>query len=146
MRRHKRNQRVVDSFCYLYGMLRFAWVVCFAFCNGEYHIVCVDFIYSSRGRLERDRGFTNPLSLSNTSPDPLGNPLRRENVGCRGGQGYRIPVSGAGRSSPLRYIVWVLGVRAETVRISENHARHMSFVFHWWWMDCSFLRLRGVLP
>ena len=54
-------------------------------------------------------------------------------------------MSGAGRSSPLRYIVWVLGVRAETVRVSENHAGHMSFVFHYWWMDCSFLRLRGVL-
>ena len=45
--------------------------------QGEYHIVCVDFIFSSRGRLERDRGFANPLSLSNTSPDPWGNPLRR---------------------------------------------------------------------
>ena len=42
-------------------------------------------------------------------------------------------VSGADRSSPLRRGVWVLCVRAETVRISENHARHMSFVFHWWW-------------
>ena len=20
-----------------------------------------------------------------------------------------------------------------------------SFVFHWWWIDCTFLRLRGVL-
>ena len=54
-------------------------------------------------------------------------------------------MSGANCSSPLRYIVWVLCVRAETVRVSENHAGHMSFVFHWWWMDCSFLRLRGVL-
>ena len=47
------------------------------FTRGEYHIVCVDFIYSSRGRLKRDRGFANPLSLSNTSPDPFGDPLRR---------------------------------------------------------------------
>ena len=47
------------------------------FTNGEYHVIRVDFIYSSRGRLERDRGFANPLSLSNTSPDPFGNPLRR---------------------------------------------------------------------
>ena len=47
------------------------------FTNGEYLTVCVDFIYSSRGRLKRDRGFANPLSLSNTSPDLWGNPLRR---------------------------------------------------------------------
>ena len=52
--------------------LRFALVVCIVFSNGEYHIVCVDFICSSRGRLKRDRGFANPLSLSNTSPDPWG--------------------------------------------------------------------------
>ena len=64
--------------------LRFALVVCIVFSNGEYHIVCVDFICSSRGRLKRDRGFANPLSLSNTSPDPWGDPLRRGNVGCRG--------------------------------------------------------------
>ena len=57
--------------------LRFALVVCIVFSNGEYHIVCVDFIGSSRGRLKRDRGFANPLSLSNTSPDPFGDPLRR---------------------------------------------------------------------
>ena len=54
-----------------------ASVVYSDFTNAEYHIVCVDFICSSRGRLKRDRGFANPLSLSNTSPDPWGNPLRR---------------------------------------------------------------------
>ena len=40
------------------------------FSNAEYRIALVDFICSSRGRLERDRGFANPLSLSNTSPHP----------------------------------------------------------------------------
>ena len=52
---------------------------------------------------------------------------------------------GAGRLSPLRCIVLVLGVRAEIVRISVDFAGLVSFVFHWWWIDCSFLRLRGVL-
>ena len=52
--------------------LRCSCVVYLGFTNEEYHIVCVDFIYSSRGRLKRDRGFANPLSLSNTSPDPWG--------------------------------------------------------------------------
>ena len=42
-------------------------------------------------------------------------------------------MSGADCSSPLRRIVLVLSVRAEVVRVSENHARHMSFVFHYWW-------------
>ena len=54
-------------------LISFVWI----FSNAEYRIALVDFICSSRGRLERDRGFANPLSLSNTSPDPWGNPLRR---------------------------------------------------------------------
>ena len=57
--------------------LRWALAYVLVFSNAEYRIAPVDFIYSSRGRLERDRGFANPLSLSNTSPDPLGYPLRR---------------------------------------------------------------------
>ena len=52
--------------------LRLAYGDCIGFTNAEYRIALVDFIYSSRGRLERDRGFANPLSLSNTSPDPGG--------------------------------------------------------------------------
>ena len=64
------------------------------FTRGEYHVVCVDFIYSSRGRLERDRGFANPLSLSNTSPDPFGNPLRRGILAAAVDRdlGFRYPV------------------------------------------------------
>ena len=46
---------------------------------------------------------------------------------------YRIPVSGAGRSSPLRRIDWVLCVRAWTVRVSVDFAGLGSHVFHWWW-------------
>ena len=102
------------------------------FTRGEYHIVCVDFIFSSRGRLERDRGFANPLSLSNTSPDPFGGSAAAGHICCRGGQGYRIPVSGADRSSPLRRIDWVLGVRAWTVRVSIGLVGLRSFVFHYW--------------
>ena len=52
--------------------LRLAYIVCIVFLNEEYLNALVDFICSSRGRLERDRGFSNPLSLSNTSPDPWG--------------------------------------------------------------------------
>ena len=46
--------------------LRLAYGDCIGFTNAEYHIVCVDFIYSSRGRLRNLRlavvvylGFTN---------------------------------------------------------------------------------------
>ena len=99
--------------------------------QGEYHIALVDFIGSSRGRLERDRGFSIPYP----SPTPLLTPEVSAAAGhicCRGGQGYRIPVSGADCLPPLRRGVWVLCVRAWTVRVSENHAGHMSFVFHYW--------------
>ena len=46
---------------------------------------------------------------------------------------YWIPVSGADRSSPLRRIDWVLGVRAEVACVSENLVGLWAFVFHWWW-------------
>ena len=42
-------------------------------------------------------------------------------------------MSGANRSSPLRYFVWVLCVRAWTVRVSVDFAGLVSFVFHYWW-------------
>ena len=41
-------------------------------------------------------------------------------------------MSGANRSSPLRYFVWVLCVRACIVRVSENLVRLRSLVFHYW--------------
>ena len=66
-------------------------------------------------------------------------------IAAAGLQGFSQLVSGAGRLSPLRYIVWVLCVRAWTVRISVDFVGLVSFVFHWWWIDCSFLRLRNVL-
>ena len=36
-------------------------------------------------------------------------------------------------------------VRAGIVRVSVDFVGLVSFVFHWWWIDCSFLRLRNVL-
>ena len=48
-------------------------------------------------------------------------------------QGYSQPYSGADRSSPLRRIVWVLGVRAWAVRVSVDLAGFWSHVFHYWW-------------
>ena len=100
--------------------------------QGEYHIVCVDFIFSSRGRLERDRGFANPLSLSNTSPDPWGDPLRRGNVGCRGLCQYRIPISGAVVTRQFRiWFGWLCSGYGRS-RFSRV-AQLVSHVFHYWW-------------
>ena len=51
--------------------LRWAVVVCIGFTNGEYHIVYVDLI-APRGGGWKETGDFDPLSLSNTSPDPGG--------------------------------------------------------------------------
>ena len=87
------------------------------FTNAEYHIVCVDFICSSRGRLKRDRGFANPLSLSNTSPDPWGDPLRRGILAAAvyTNSGSCIPVLSFIPSSESGFAVCV---RAGIVRVS----------------------------
>ena len=64
----------VDFICSSRGRLRnlrLAVVVYLGFTNEEYLIVCVDFIYSSRGGW-KETGDFDPLSLSNTSPDPGG--------------------------------------------------------------------------
>ena len=39
----------------------------------------------------------------------------------------------------------MLCVRAWAVRVSVDFVGFESHVFHWWWIDCSFLRLRGGL-
>ena len=117
-------------------MLRFAWVVCFAFCNGEYHVIRVDFIVALRrtkGRRRWTLRSPSPPSSGLHLLTPGGIRCGGVDVGCRGGQGYSQLVSGADRSSPLRRDVWVLGVRAWTVRVSVDFAGLWSFVFHWWW-------------
>ena len=47
--------------------LRCSLVVCFGFTNEEYLNALVDFIDSSRGRLERDRGLRSPIPLQHLS-------------------------------------------------------------------------------
>ena len=41
-------------------------------------------------------------------------------------------MSGADFSSPLRFLVWVLCVRAWTVRVSVGLVWLISHVFHYW--------------
>ena len=114
------------------------------FIRGEYHIALVDFIYSSRGRLERDRGFANPLSLSNTSPDPWGNPLRRGILAAAvyANIGFLYPVLSLLASSEYGYAVCV---RLCIVRVSVGLLGLYRTFFIIGGMDCSCLRLRGVL-
>ncbi len=125
---------LVDFICSSRGQirkLRFALVVCIVFSNIEYHIALVDFIGSSRGRLERDRGFSIPYP----SPTPLLTPAGSAAAGhicCRGGQGYRIPVSGADCLPPLRRGDWGNCVRSWTVRVSVDFVWLGAFVFHYW--------------
>ena len=112
-----------------------ALVVCFGFFNEEYLIALVDFIAPCGGH-QRTKEMDSAESLSSIlwtlTPHP-GESLRRDIIAAAGLCQFRIPVSGAGRLSPLRREDWVLCVRAWTVRVSVDFAGLMSFVFHWWW-------------
>ena len=122
---------------------RYALGGSFVFINEEYLIALVDFIYSSRGRLERDRGFANPLSLSNTSPDPWGNPLRRgiSAAAVYANIGFLYPVQVVYRQFRMLCSYLCSGwYRSRFSRVVGL----VSFVFHYWGMDCSCLRLREV--
>ena len=74
-----------------------------------------------------------PLSsiLWTLTPHP-GESLRREMMAAAGLGQYRIPVSGADFSSPLRREDWVLWVRFCIVRVSDGFVGHISLVFHYW--------------
>ena len=114
------------------------------FTRGEYHVIRVDFIYSSRGRLKRDRGFANPLSLSNTSPDPLG---------IRCGGALLLPrLTGISDSGircrfliPTSIYRLAICVRAVIVRVSVGLLGLGRSFFIIGGRGCSYLRLRGVL-
>ena len=123
--------------------LRYSLEFLSGFTNAEYHIALVDFIYSSRGRLERDRGFANPLSLSNTSPDPWGNPLRRGILAAAvyANIGFLYPVQVDHRQ--FRILLGCLCSGWYRSRFSRV-AQLVSHVFHYWGIGCSYLRLRVV--
>ena len=95
---------------------RFAYIVCIVFLNEEYLIALVDFIVA----LRRTKGRGRRTLRSPPSPSSglhlihPGCPLRRGMTAAAGLQGYRIPVSGAGRLSPVPNMVWlsVFGLRS----------------------------------
>ena len=78
-------------------------------------------------------GFANPpFPILWTLTLPPGESLRRVDWAAAGLGQFRNPVSGADFSSPLRHNVWVLCVRAWTVRVSVGLVWLVSFVFHCW--------------
>ena len=84
------------------------------------------------GAVGKRQGISIPYPSPTPLLTPLGDPLRRDIIAAAGLGQYRIPVSGAGRSSPLRRIDWVLCVRAWTVRVSVGLVWLVSLVFHYW--------------
>ena len=111
------------------------------FTSGEYHVIRVDFIVALRRTKGRRRWtlrspsppWNHACVVHWTPPPHPGESAAAGHICCRGGQGYRIPVSGADCLSPLRRGVWGNCVRAWTVRVSVDFVGLVSFVFHWWW-------------
>ena len=122
------------SYVEILWKLRLAYVVSFGFLNEEYLIALVDFIVA----LRRTKGRGRRTLRSPPSPSSglhlihPGMSAAAGHICCRGGQGFRIPVSGASRLSPLRYIVWGNCVRAEVACVSVGFVWLGSFVFHYW--------------
>ena len=132
-------------FCFIIRNRRYVYYVFSGFTRGEYHIALVDFIFSSRGRLERDRGFANPLSLSNTSPDPFGDPLRRGILAAAVDRdiGFRYPVQTVCPHFDVSFGCLVFGLRSLAFQKISLGFGHSFFIGGG--MDCSCLRLRGVM-
>ena len=122
--------------------MSFVWF----FSNAEYHIALVDFIVA----LRRTKGRGRRTLRSPPSPSSglhlihPGCPLRRGITAAAGLQGYSQPYSGAGRSSPVPNMVWVLCVRAMVVRVSVGLLGLYRTFFIIGGRCCSCLRLRWV--
>ena len=125
--------RLLISFAFIIRKLRLAVIVCFAFFHEEYRIAPVDFIYSSRGRLERDRGFANPLSLSNTSPDPYGYPLRRGILAAAvyANIGFLYPVQVVYRQFRILFGCFVFGLVSHAFQLVLFGLYRLFFIIGW---------------
>ena len=63
------------------------WVLYWLHQRGIPHRMC-RFYWLLAGAVGKRQGIANPLSLSNTSPDPFGGSAAAGHICCRGGQGY----------------------------------------------------------
>ena len=86
-----------------------------------------------------------PHPLDSTS-STRGYPLRRGNVGCRGLCQYRIPVSGAGRLSPVPNFIWLSVFGLWSFAFQSGCPACIARFSLLGGMDCLCLRLRWVLP
>ena len=116
------------------------WSLLLFFINEEYLIALVDFIAPCGGTIERgERDLripffaTEPRLRGSLDSPPLSWGIAAAGYWAAAGLcQYWNPVSGASRSSPLRCGVWVLCVRAWTVRVSVGLVWLISLVFHYW--------------
>ena len=101
--------RLAYILCYFIRKLRFALVVYSGFTRGEYHVIRVDFIVA----LRRTKGRGRRTLRSPPSPSSglhlihPGVSAAAGHICCRGLCQYRIPVSGAGRLSPVPNFIWL---------------------------------------
>ena len=125
--------------------LRLVLIVCIDFTNAEYRIVIVDFIVA----LRRTKGRGRRTLRSPPSPSSglhlihPGYPLRRGISAAAGLGQYRYLYSGAVVTPQFRMLCSYLCSGWYRSRFSRVVGL-VSFVFHYWGMDCSCLRLREV--
>ena len=90
-------------FCFIIRNRRYVYYVFSGFTRGEYHVIRVDLIVALRrtkGRRRRTLRSPSPPSSGLHLLTP-GLSAAAGHIGCRGLCQYRIPVSGAGRLSPV---------------------------------------------
>ena len=133
--------------CYFIRNRRYSFDLLSGFTRGEYHVIRVDFIVA----LRRTKGRGRRTLRSPPSPSSglhlihPGYPLRRGITAAAGLGQYRIPVSGAVVTPQFRMLFgcFVFGLKLFAFqKISLGFGRTF---FIGGGMDCSFLRLRGVL-
>ena len=131
--------------CYFIRNRRFALVVSFVFLNAEYRIALVDLIVA----LRRTKGRGRRTLRSPPSPSSglhlihPGNPLRRGITAAAGLGQFRNPVSGAIVTRQFR--IWFGALCSGWYRSRFSRVVGLvSFVFHYWGIGRSCLRLRVV--
>ena len=145
--------RLAYILCYFIRNRRCSYIVCIGFTNAEYHVIRVDFIVALRRTKGRGRRtLRSPPSPWNHACVVQWTPPHPPGVNRCGGAfwlprayrdiGFRYPVLSL---LPSFECCAAICVRLCIVRVSVDFVGLESHVFHWWWIDCSFLRLRWIL-
>ena len=142
------NLRLAYILCYFIRNRRWAYGFCSGFTRGEYHIVCVDFICSLRGHQRtKEKDSAEPLSSILWTPPPHPGDVR-----CGGAYllpraytnlGFLCPVQTVHPHFDVSFGCFVFGLMSLAFqKISLGLDRTFFIIGR---MDCTFLRLRGVL-